>query len=248
MLQKDAVIEQRTYEGWDDRYHWYINHSGSEYELVNRRSGKCMDLEFTTSTTSGLWQQPCSGASSQRFTFKPTGDGYMMMFSKYGRAIEIAASSMTSDARFVQGSTGWAANRQLKMTPMAAGEPHVLRFARVTNDGPCGDYFWYDITRPNGQPLKSPAESYMQLIFAGGKQSLTGVDTNPFIAQQVSGNQVAIDPTYGLNERGYTSTGSCSAACTRISTSNISNQCCSCDGANRIFRRSAWNYNTYLCQ
>ena len=248
MIEDYAVIEQRTYEDWDDRYHWYLSRSSSGYEVINRRSGKCIDLEFPNSTSSGLWQRVCNGAASQRFTFKPTGDGYMMMFSMHGRAFEIAGSSLTSDARFVQGSTAWAPNRQFRLTPIAAGEPHVLKYYRTTTGGPCGDYFWYDITRPNGQALKAPAESFMQLLFAGGKESLTAADTNPYISQQVSGNRVAIDPTYGLNEQASSSTGSCTAACTRISDVNVSGRCCSCGGVSRSYSRSSWSYNTYICR
>jgi hypothetical protein len=33
------------------------------------------------------------------------------------------------------------------------------------------------------------------LIFAGGKQTPTGTDLNPYIAQQVNRSQVAIDPS-----------------------------------------------------
>jgi len=248
MIEDYAVMEQRTYENWDDRYHWYLSRSGSGYEVINRRSGKCMDIENPYSSTSGLWQRVCNGSPNQRFTFRPTGDGYVMMVTQYGRAVEIPYSSMTSDARFLQGATGWAPNRQLRLRPIAAGEPHVLKYSRTSADGPCGDYFWYNITRPNGQALKAPAESFMQLLFAGGKQSLTAADTNPYIAQQVSGNLVAIDPTYGLNEQGSSSSGACSAACIRISELNISGRCCSCNAVNRTYRRSTWSPVTYTCQ
>jgi hypothetical protein len=247
MIEDYAVIEQRTYEEWDDRYHWYLSRSSSGYEVINRRSGKCIDLELPSSSTSGLWQRVCSGAASQRFTFKPTGDGYLMMFTMYGRSVEIANANLTSDARFVQGATAWAPQRQLKLTPIAAGEPHVLRYYRTTADGPCGDYFWYDITRPNGQPLKAPAESFMQLLFAGGKEALTAADTNPYISQQISGNRVAIDPTYGLNEQGSTSAGSCTSACVRINDANLGGQCCSCNGLTKRYSRATWSPNSYVC-
>jgi hypothetical protein len=248
MTEDYAVMEQRTFESWDDRYYWYFSHSGSAYEVINRRSGKCMDLEVPSSSTSGLWQRVCNGSASQRFTFRPTGDGHMMMFTMYDRAVEIPNSSLTSDARFYQGATAWAPNRQFKLTAIAAGEPHVLTYNKKTADGPCGDYYWYNITRPNGQALKAPAESFMQLLFAGGKESLTAADTNPYIAQQVSGNLVAIDPTYGLNEQASTSTGACTAACTRITDNNLIGQCCSCNAVTKAYKRSAWSLNTYLCQ
>ena len=250
-MRDGARIEQRTYEAWDDRYNWYINHgsAGSAYEVVNRRSGKCLDLEVPAAAASGLVQRRCSGAPTQRFTFRSTGDGHYLMLTANGKAVEIPYASQTSDARFAQGASATtAAHRQFVLTPVIAGEPHVLTFSEVTEDGPCGNYYWYDITQANGQPLQEPAESYEQLIFAGGKTTLTGIDPNPFISQRVSGNRVAIDPTYGLNAMPGTSSGTCSAACVKFSLQSVAGQCCSCNGVRRTYERSSWSSTTYVCQ
>jgi hypothetical protein len=59
---------------------------------------------------------------------------------------------------------------------------------------------------------------------------------------------VAIDPTYGLNDEDTTSSGSCTAACTKITTTNIAGACCSCNSVQKTFKRSSFNVNTYLCQ
>lgn len=244
-----AVIEQRTYEPWDDRYHWYMNRVGGAYELINRRSGKCLDLEVPSSSTSRLVQRACTGAASQKFSYRSTGDRYALLVSLYGRAIEVPNANLASDITLAQGAdAATARQRQLVLSPVAAGEPHVLTFSHATADGPCGDYYWYDITQPNRDPLHEPLESFVQLLFVGGKQTLTGVDDNPFIAQQVSGNQVAIDPTYGLDDSGTNTTASCTAACLKLSRTNVAGQCCSCNGVTRAFAKSAWNATTYLCQ
>ena len=87
--------------------------------------------------------------------------------------------------------------------------------------GPCGDYYWYDVTEPNGLVLDDPASTYVQLIFAGGKQTPSGTDINPYISQRVSGSQVAIDPTLGTYSSGTTTAGSCNAGCLKVSTSNV---------------------------
>jgi hypothetical protein len=58
---------------------------------------------------------------------------------------------------------------------------------------------------------------------------------------------VSIDPTYGLNDAGSTSTGSCTASCVKIGGSDVSNQCCSCAGKTKAFKRATWNPATYLC-
>ena len=250
-VQGSALVQQQNYESWDDRYHWYINHgsAGAAYEVVNRRSGMCLDLETPSNPTTGLVQQRCSGAPTQRFTFRATADGRYLMLTVYGKAVEIPSASRFAGARFAQGSSASsAAHRQLSLSPIVAGEPHVLTFSNVTGDGPCGDYYWYDITQPNGQPLREPAVAFEQLIFAGGKTSPTAADPNPFLAQQAGGHRVAIAPAYGLNAMPETSAEACSPACLEFSLQSISGQCCSCNGETRTYRRSAWSSTTYLCQ
>jgi hypothetical protein len=244
-----AVIEQGTYVSTDDRFHWYVTPMNGRYQFINRRSGKCMSLGADTATA-GLVQKPCSTSESQIFYFTPTGDGDQVLYSTYGKALEIAGTSLYNDAKFTQSAdSGWANHRMVHFTPILAGEPHRLVFDNMTNDATCGNAnYWYDIAQPNLQPLRAPADSFIQLIFVGGKQTLTGTDLNPFISQQVSGNLVAIDPTYGLDDSGTTSTGSCTVACTKISSTDLTGQCCSCNSVTRAFKKSAWSTTTYLCQ
>jgi hypothetical protein len=137
----------------------------------------------------------------------------------------------------------------MRLTPIIAGEPHRLVFSHTTDDAPCGDaYYWYDIAQPKLSPLHAPEDSFVQLIFVGGKETLGGTDVNPFISQQVSGNLVAIDPTYGLTDSSTTSTGACAAACVKSSSVDVTGQCCACNAVTKKFSRSTWNANTYLCQ
>jgi hypothetical protein len=243
-----AVIEQGTYVSTDDRFHWYITPIGTGYQFVNRRSGKCMSLASDLSTA-GIVQKTCSTSESQIFQFNPSGDGNQVIYSRYNKALEIAGASLYNDAKFIQSADGsWQENRIVHFTPILAGEPHRLVFDSLTNDASCGDvYYWYDIAQPNLQPLRAPADSFIQLMFVGGKQTLTGTDLNPFISQQVSGNLVAIDPTYGLDDSGTSSAGTCTAACTKISSTSIVGQCCSCNGVTRKFAKAAWSSSTFLC-
>lgn len=245
-MNDGAAIEQYTYTN-DDRFHWYVTPSGDKQQLVNRRSGKCLALSAETSTAS-ITQKTCADVSTQQFVFNPSS-GLQVIYATTGKAIEVQGSSTANDARVVQAADGaWNLNRQLRLTPVIAGEPHRLKFSHITTEAACGDYYWYDIAQPNGKPLKKPADSFVQLIFAGGKQTPTGADLNPFIAQQVSGNKVAIDPTYGLNDDAATAAGSCSASCVRVSSASLAGQCCSCNGVRKTFSRSTWNASTYLCQ
>jgi hypothetical protein len=120
---------------------------------------------------------------------------------------------------------------------------HKLTGVGVTSLGGCGPHYKFsvafDATTTNPKPL--PAQLKWSLSFAD--QQNGWVDF-----RDLGGNVVAIDPTYGLNDEDTTSTGACTVACTKISTVNVANACCSCGGVNKKFKRSTFNANTYLCQ
>jgi len=118
-------------------------------------------------------------------------------------------------------------------------EDHVLTFQRSEKGG-CDTNYYFVAKKPDGSPLQYPGQL---------KNKLLWVDrVNPYIGFQSVGEVVSIDPTYGLNERGSTSTGDCSAACVKIGLTDVSDDCCSCGGVNKTFSRSAWSRYTYICQ
>jgi len=248
-LNDGVSVVQQAYSATDDRFHWYITKvDDTRYQFINRRNGSCLDLADPSSKTSALVQRKCSTSASQRFFLTPNGEGKQVLWSQNSVSVGVGSSSTASGAQLAQGGTTWTASNTMLFTPVTAGEPHRLKFNRKANGGPCGDYYWYDVSQPNSLPLDAPADTYVQLIFAGGKQTSTGADVNPFIAQQVNGNQVAIDPTYGLNDGSSTSSGACTAACLRVSTTNVAGQCCSCNGTTAKFAKSTWSAVTYVCQ
>jgi hypothetical protein len=118
-------------------------------------------------------------------------------------------------------------------------EEHVLTFQKAEKGG-CDTNFFFKASGTSGKPLKYPAQLKNKLLWADR--------TNPYIGFQTAGDVVSIDPTYGLNEAGTTTTGACTAACTKISASNSAGACCSCNGATKKFAKSAWSTTTYICQ
>jgi hypothetical protein len=117
-------------------------------------------------------------------------------------------------------------------------EEHQLTFQR-SQPGGCDTNFFFQATQPNGQALKFPAQLKNKLLWVDSQ--------NPYVAFQSSGAVVSIDPTYGLNDDGSTSTGACTAACVRMSASSRAGECCSCNGTTRSFTRSPWSGVTFLC-
>jgi len=108
--------------------------------------------------------------------------------------------------------------------------------------GGCDTNFTFSVKGTTGAALKYPNQLKKELSFAD--------TSNPYINFTNLGNgNISIDPTYGLDDDGTSSTGTCMAACTKISiATNYTGQCCSCGGVSKAFAKSPNNAITYLCQ
>jgi len=115
---------------------------------------------------------------------------------------------------------------------------HSLRL-KYSEPGGCDTNYYFEALNSSGAPLSSANVLKKALLWAD-------VDVNSYIKFHSTGSVLGIDPTYGLNEAGTASTGTCAAACTKVSSSNLSGQCCACNGT-KAFTRSVWNANTYIC-
>jgi hypothetical protein len=245
-LAEGAVVAPAFYSTRNDGFNWYIAKQGDKYQLVNRRSGKCFSL-LSDSAYGGIGQKACASDDQQLFELEKTGDGYAIV-TKFNAVLQVT-SSYGGFSSLQQTLASWLMQGNFRLTPILGGEPHQLTFSHATDDGPCGQYFWYEITQPNGLPLRAPAESFVQLIFAGGKDTPTSKDINPFIAQQVDGNLVAIDPSGYMTGGSYATSGSCLETDILYDQSRTSaGKCCvTSTGRTGQLVRSTWNSSTYLC-
>ncbi len=121
-----------------------------------------------------------------------------------------------------------------------SAEKHKLTF-KSKAPGACDTIFTFDAKNLNGGNLAAPAQLKNKLLFVGGT-------ANPYLAFSSTGTTVSIDPTYGLNEEATVTSGSCEAACTKISATSVAGKCCACNGATKKYVKSAWNAMTFLCQ
>lgn len=120
-------------------------------------------------------------------------------------------------------------------------ESHDLAFSSMT-PGECDTDVWFHAYKAGTtSPLQYPAQLKNQLLWAG-------YPDNPYLAFDVQGDDVKIDPTAGLNEGGTTVTPDCQIACTKYSTRSLVGQCCSCNGWSKKFIRSSFSYNYYVCR
>lgn len=127
-----------------------------------------------------------------------------------------------------------------KHEPRCDADPHELRFASIENNT-CRLLYTFDVLTPEGDPLETAFELSDKLVFAGYPE-------NPYLEFSSSGTTVTVDPTYGLNEDGSSTGGSCSASCTKISSSNLTGQCCVCNGATRTYVQSTFSTMVYMCR
>ena len=117
--------------------------------------------------------------------------------------------------------------------------PHQLAL-ESTSSGACDTIYTFHASGPSGKPLKNPSALAEKLIYVGYPE-------NEYLSFTSTGSTVSIDPTWGLNDTGETSTGACSAACVRVSSSDLTGDCCSCGGVNRTFQHAPFSYYMYLC-
>jgi hypothetical protein len=256
-----GAVAQYTYNAADPMQNWYAVPQGSnKYQFVNRSTGDCMALA-TDVATAKVVQKACANDDSQRFTLTSTGSpDQFTMTSRYGKLLEVTAYSSADGALVGQASaTAADPQRRFKLLPILAGEPHKLTFNHTTSDAACGDYYWYDITQPNGLPLANPAETFVQLIFAGGKKAMGTPDENPFIAQLSTGNQVAIDPSGYMLPGSNSSSGGCITSDILLDLTKMAGGavgppaipalCCTkYNGYAGVFVKSSWSTSTFLCQ
>jgi hypothetical protein len=119
-------------------------------------------------------------------------------------------------------------------------EQHALTYVSEA-PGSCDTDFTFAAKSTTGTALKSVNQLKNKLRFADM--------SNPYINFKNLGNgNVSIDPTYGLGDDKTQTSGSCSAACTRISTTSVVGQCCSCGGATKTYKSTTLAPNVYLCQ
>jgi hypothetical protein len=119
-------------------------------------------------------------------------------------------------------------------------EEHKLTLVRTT-PGACDMNFTYNARTPSGGMLIAPSLLKNKLLWASGNY-------NPYIAFSSTPGTVTIDPTWDLNSPGSTTQpGSCTNACAKFSTANISGQCCTCSGASKKFKVSPTSTTTFLC-
>jgi hypothetical protein len=138
--------------------------------------------------------------------------------------------------------SGWNAQASCNASGACNVVNHDLKYAYVEN-GSCDKKFFFDPFKMGTSTRMSASEADL----LKNKLKFVGYPTNKMLNFYMRDGKVSVDPTYGLNEGASTTVGSCDAACTKFSTSDVSNRCCSCNGATKTYKRSPFSGAVYLC-
>jgi hypothetical protein len=111
--------------------------------------------------------------------------------------------------------------------------------------GSCEVKYFFDVYKPNWGTRITDATTQAALL---DNMIFAGYPENRMLNLYTRNGQFSIDPTGGLNEGGTATSGACTLACTKYSTTNIAGKCCICNGATRTFVRSAFSTSYYQCK
>lgn len=150
----DLSLSIRNQSGADRlRYGWgddVDDGGGRSGEIVNRNSGKCVDV-VSGSTADGaeIIQYDCHGGANQRWRLEDADGGYHRIVSEAsGGCLDVDGSSTADGARIIQWACNGGANQQWRLRD--AGDGHVELVAR--HSGKCLDVI--DSSTANGTRLQ----------------------------------------------------------------------------------------------
>jgi hypothetical protein len=139
--------------------------------------------------------------------------------------------------------SNWKAQMSCNAAGQCSAPDHDLKFL-YSEKGSCDRKFFFN-------PLRMGTTTRLGLSDADrlkNKLKFVGYPTNKMLNFYIRDGEVSVDPTYGLNAGASSTVGSCDAACTKFTTSDVTGKCCSCNGSTRKYSRSLFNTSVYLCQ
>jgi len=107
-------------------------------------------------------------------------------------------------------------------------EAHDMKFMRSAAGSCDTNYFFHAYKPGTTTNISYPANLKYQLLWVGWDPDANA--RNPYLAFDVEGDDVQIDPTAGVISGDPQASGSCPVVCSKFSVTNISNNCCVCNG------------------
>jgi hypothetical protein len=122
------------------RYSWGLDGGGNvpevHYQVVNRNSGKAMDLvSASLADNAEVKQYAWNGGLNQKWAFEDLGTGYVRVVNQNsGKCLDVASSSTADSANIIQYTCGSGTNQQWQW--VASGSYYLLK---ARHSGKCLD-------------------------------------------------------------------------------------------------------------
>jgi hypothetical protein len=220
-----AVAAGREMGRWLPERDFQWNSSTGMLELSANAAPRCRTQSPTTL---------CSNTQALLDMQKPAAHGKV----KFPGNITLDSNLLKSQLK-----TNWNAQMSCNSAGQCTAPDHDLRFL-YSESGSCDKKFFFN-------PLKMGTTTRLSLTDTDklkNKLKFVGYPTNKMLNFYIRNGEVSVDPTYGLNEGASSSVGSCDAACTKFTATDVTGRCCSCNGATKKYNRSPFNASVYLCQ
>jgi hypothetical protein len=127
-------------------------------------------------------------------------------------------------------------------------EAHKLTLTSLVKGG-CDTMATFNATTPAGTPLMYPAQLHNKLLWAENGGFGAG-QLNPYIQFSSTAATVSIDPIGNVipPTPAPPAPGSCWDGCSMYSETNVTGQCCVCNGVTKAWKLDALNPDTYKCR
>jgi hypothetical protein len=109
-----------------------------------------------------------------------------------------------------------------------SAEKHDLKYLRNA-PGSCDTNYFFHAYKPGTTTnIQYPVNLKFQLLWVGWDKQAS--NSNPYLAFDVEGDDIQVDPTAGGIINDPAASGSCPAVCMKVTLSNVSGNCCVCNG------------------
>lgn len=215
-----ANIQQYNCSGSSNQK-FTVEANGSYYRLKANNSGKCLGV-VNSATNDGalLEQRTCGSNTSQNFILTSKGNSsFELKNANSGKCVDIQGGGYSDGQRAQLYNCQGSANQTFQATGLTSGSTTTTSTSSVT-----------------------PSSMWNYLQFAGGTE-------NKYLMFQSTSTQASIDPMGTMIDGGSAaSSGGCWAGSLKISTTNISGQCCTVNGVYGTLNVLSASYpNTYKC-
>ena len=128
-----GALVQQTDQLWGNTAaQWKVMLNGTLRQIINVKSGQCLDLQTNTTGATNIVQRACNGSSTQGFRLAQMAAGVLSIRSATNQALQIPNSSTANGANLVQGTVAGQAPEQFVFMPNGGGASQIKLLETAT--------------------------------------------------------------------------------------------------------------------